>query len=95
MKVGKNGKEINSSNYEFERKITYSDGKEEEWSPGQIDATRIPFEDATLETIDYIFIENHENNSRIEIVSQVGYGLKKLEYDDIGSLKIDLTKEQR
>ena len=93
--LDENGEIINSYSSEIKRKITYSDGKEEEWNTLQIDATRIPFENATLETIDCIFIEKHENNSKIKIVSQVGHGLKRLEYSDIGSFEIDLTREKK
>ena len=91
--LSENGEEINSYKSETKRFITYADGKKEEWGSGQIDATRTSFENATLETIDYIFIENHENNSKIKIVSQEGNGIKNIEYTDIGSFEIDLTKE--
>ena len=32
-------------------------------------------------------------DSKIKIISQVGHGLKRLEYSDIGSFEIDLSKE--
>ena len=92
--LSQNGEEIDSSNYEFERKITYSDGKEEEWNAGEIEPTRISFENATLETIDYILIEKNNDDSKIKIVSQEGNGIKNIEYTNIGSFEIDLTKEQ-
>ena len=93
--LDENGKIVNTCSNEIKRKITYSDGKEEEWNPLQVDATRIPFKNATLETIDYIFIEKHEDDSKIKIISQVGHGLKRLEYSDIGSFEIDLTREKK
>ena len=92
--LSQNGEEINSSNYEFERKITYSDGKEEEWNAGEIEPTRISFENASLEVTDIILIENSIDNSSIKIVSQEGNGIKNIEYTNIGNFEIDLTKEQ-
>lgn len=92
------GNEINSYSFETKRMITYADGKEEEWGSDQIEPTRIPFKDATLEIIDYILIEN-EDNSKIKILSQERNGLingiKKVVYTDIGSFKIDLTREKK
>ena len=92
------GNEINSYSFETKRMITYADGKEEEWGSEQIEPTRIPFKDATLEIIDYILIEN-EDNSKIKILSQERNGLingiKKVVYTDIGSFEIDLTNEQK
>ena len=92
------GNEINSYSFETKRMITYADGKEEEWGSDQIEPTRIPFKDATLEIIDYILIEN-EDNSKIKILSQERNGLingiKKVVYTDIGSFEIDLTREKK
>ena len=90
-----NGEEINSFSSESQRKIIYADGKEEEWAIGQIEPTRGTFENATLEITDIILIENSPNNSNIKIVSQDGNGIKNIEYTDIGSFEIDLTKEQK
>ena len=92
------GGEINSYNFETKRMITYADGKEEEWDSGQIEPTKIPFKNGTLEIIDYILIEN-DNNSKIKVLSQERNGLingiKKVECTDIGSFEIDLTKEKK
>ena len=89
-----NGEEINSFSSESKRKITYTDGKEEEWATGQIEPTRGTFENASLEVTDIILIENSIDNSSIKIVSQEGNGIKNIEYTNIGSFEIDLTKEQ-
>ena len=89
-----NGEEINSFSSESKRKITYTDGKEEEWATGQIEPTRGTFENASLEVTDIILIENSIDNSSIKIVSQDGNGIKNIEYTNIGSFEIDLTKEQ-
>ena len=93
--LSEDGKEINSYSLEAKRIITYEDGKEEEWEAGQIEPTRFSFTNATLETMDYILIEKCNDNSKIKIVSQEGNGIKKVEYKDIGSFEIDLTKEQK
>ena len=93
--LSEDGKEINSYSLEAKRIITYEDGKEEEWEAGQIEPTRFSFTNATLETMDYILIEKRNDNSKIKIVSQEGNGIKKVEYKDIGSFEIDLTKEQK
>ena len=89
-----NGEEINSFSSESKRKITYTDGKEEEWATGQIEPTRGTFENASLEVTDIILIENSIDNSSIKIVSQDGNEIKNIEYTNIGSFEIDLTKEQ-
>ena len=93
--LSEDGEKINSYNSEAKRIITYEDGKEEEWGAGQIEPTRFSFTNATLETMDYILIEKRNDNSKIKIVSQEGNGIKKVEYKDIGSFEIDLTKEQK
>ena len=93
--LSEGGEEINSYSSEAKRIITYEDGKEEEWGAGQIEPTRFSFTNATLETMDYILIEKRNDNSKIKIVSQEGNGIKKVEYKDIGSFEIDLTKEQK
>ena len=93
--LSEDGEEINSYSLETKRIITYEDGKEEEWGAGQIEPTRFSFTNATLETMDYILIEKRNDNSKIKIVSQEGNGIKKVEYKDIGSFEIDLTKEQK
>ena len=93
--LSEDGEEINSYSLEAKRIITYEDGKEEEWGAGQIEPTRFSFTNATLETMDYILIEKRNDNSKIKIVSQEGNGIKKVEYKDIGSFEIDLTKEQK
>ena len=93
--LSEDGEEINSYSLEAKRIITYEDGKEEEWEAGQIEPTRFSFTNATLETMDYILIEKRNDNSKIKIVSQEGNGIKKVEYKDIGSFEIDLTKEQK
>ena len=61
---------------------------------GQIEPTRGTFENASLEVTDIILIENSIDNSSIKIVSQDGNGIKNIEYTNIGSFEIDLTKEQ-
>ena len=93
--LSEDGEEINSYSLEAKRIITYEDGKEEEWEAGQIEPTRFSFTNATLETMDYILIEKRNDNSKIKIVSQEGNGIKKVEYKDIGSFEIDLTKDQK
>ncbi len=93
--LSEDGEEINSYSLEAKRIITYEDGKEEEWEAGQIEPTRFSFTNATLETMDYILIEKRNDDSKIKIVSQEGNGIKNIEYTDIGSFEIDLTKEQK
>lgn len=62
-----NGNEIPSSTYEIKRQITYSDGRVEEWGVGDI-RTYLDFNDAILEIVEYIVIENKEDIKSLRIV---------------------------
>lgn len=64
------GEKLISSNYEVRRTVTYSNGKVEEWSPGDI-GTYKSFYNATMELTEYIIIEKKENVDSIKIVSTV------------------------
>lgn len=65
-----NGNEIPSINFETKRTITYSNGKKEEWSPGDI-GTYKNFSNANLETIEYLIIEQRNDVSNLKIISDV------------------------
>ena len=91
--VDENGKEINSEYFEIKWKGIYSDGIEEEWIPGNINPSRHNFKNVSLEITNYILIEKQKESSKLKIIFQEGNGIKNIEYTDIGSFEIDLTKE--
>lgn len=64
------GNELESLKYETKRTITYSNGKVEEWAPGDI-GTYKSFYNAKMELIEYIIIEKKDNVNGIKIVPTV------------------------
>ena len=65
-----NGKELGIKDYEITQKITYSNGKSEEWGIGDI-GTYKNFKDAELELTEYMIIEKKQNVDNITIVPSV------------------------
>lgn len=61
-----NGIELGMKDYQTMQKITYANGKSEEWGIGDI-GTYINFENATMELTEYIIIEKKENIEKIVI----------------------------
>lgn len=61
-----NGVSLGTYSYETKRLITYSDGREEEWNPGEIEASG-DFENAKMELIEYIIIEKGNSNIKLEL----------------------------
>lgn len=74
--------------YETKRKITYENGKSEEWEPGDI-ATSKNFKNAKLEITDYIIVEKKENNSKFKIELK-----EKLDNKPFGKFEINLENKQ-
>ena len=71
------GNELDSLKYETKRTITYSNGKVEEWSPGDI-GTFKSFYNAKMELIEYIIIEKNDNSNSIKIIPTV----RELKFND-------------
>lgn len=61
-----NDNELGIFAYETERKITYENGKSEEWDIGDV-GTSENFNNAKLERTEYIIIEKRSENSKIKI----------------------------
>lgn len=61
-----NGIELGMKDYQTMQKITYANGKSEEWGIGDI-GTYINFENATMELTEYMIIEKKENIEKIVI----------------------------
>lgn len=62
-----NGEQLSDYSFEIKRQITYSNGKTEEWSTGDI-GTYKDFENATMELTEYIIIEKKDNLDSIKIM---------------------------
>lgn len=86
-----NGNEIESCTYETERKVTYENGKVEEWATGDI-GTNIDFDNAKMELTQYIILEKKENINNLKIVPTVEKINKEntKEKIEIGEFNIDL-----
>ena len=61
-----NGEQLSDYSFEIKRQITYSNGKSEEWSTGDI-GTYKDFENATMELTEYIIIEKNEDTESLKI----------------------------
>lgn len=61
-----NGEQLSDYSFEIKRQITYSNGKTEEWSTGDI-GTYKDFENATMELTEYIIIEKNEDTESLKI----------------------------
>lgn len=92
-----NGNEIPVIDLETKRTITYSNGKKEEWSPGDI-GTYIDFSNATLEIVEYLIIEQKNDVSDLKITTSVEDFTNMNENDiipnwkDIGEFNISLSE---
>lgn len=81
-----NNTSLGTYSYETKRLITYSDGKEEEWEPGEIEASE-SFENAKMELTEYVIIEKAKENSKIKLE------LKEMDKDNVfGTLELNLNK---
>lgn len=65
-----NNNEIPSISTETKRTITYFNGRKEDWAPGDI-GTYKDFSNATLETIQYLVIEQRNDLSTLKIISNI------------------------
>lgn len=82
------GNELDSLKYETKRTITYSNGKVEEWAPGDIGAYK-NFNNAKMELIEYIIIEKNDNANAIKIVPTV----RELNFTDEGATEETIELE--
>lgn len=82
------GNELDSLKYETKRTITYSNGKVEEWAPGDI-GTYKSFYNAKMELIEYIIIEKNDNTNAIKIVPTV----RELNFTDEGTTEETIELE--
>lgn len=72
------GNKLLKYNFESKRTITYSNGKVEEWSPGDI-GTYKTFSGATMSLVEYIIIEKADDVKQINITPIVDRDKVKLE----------------
>lgn len=72
------GNELLKYSFESKRTITYSNGKVEEWSPGDIKTDKI-FSGATMSFVEYIIIEKADDVKQINITPIVDRDKVKLE----------------
>ena len=84
-----NGIELGLKDYQIMQKITYSNGKSEEWGIGEI-GTYKNFENAKMELIEYIIIEKKDGINSIGIVPSVSHPNKDGEeiYSDLEKFNI-------
>lgn len=90
------GNEIPNINFETKRKITYSNGKTEEWATGDI-GTYKNFTGAKMETINYLIIENKENINKLNIIAQSENYIRNNDgittnWEKIGEYNIEIDK---
>lgn len=84
------GEELGTFSYETKRKITYSDGKVEEWEPGDIGTSK-NFNNAKMELTEYIIVEKDEENSKIEIeAKELLNNADQKKYNTLGKFEINL-----
>ena len=91
-----NGNEIGMIDYQSLNKITYANGKSEEWDIGDI-GTYKNFKNATMELMEYFIIEKKDGCSNIkvtaqEIVDKTIDGKFIQEYKNIGNFEIPLNQ---
>ena len=84
-----NGESLGILSYETERKITYANGKEEEWAVGDI-GTFINFTNAKMDITEYLIIEKKQNNSKIKV--EIKEQSNKKPFDNF---EIDLKSEEK
>ena len=84
-----NGESLGILSYETERKITYANGKEEEWAVGDI-GTFINFTNAKMDITEYLIIEKKQNNSKIKV--EIKEQSDKKPFDNF---EIDLKSEEK
>lgn len=94
-----NGNKIGMKNYQTLNKITYVNGKSEEWDIGDI-GTYKSFKNATIELMEYFIIEKKDDCSAIKIVAQeeiienpTGENWKQ-RFKDIGNLYVELNTNE-
>ncbi len=73
--------EIPSINLETKRTITYSNGKQENWAIGDI-GTYKDFNNAKLETIEYLIIEQRDDIASLKIIPKV----EEITFNETGTL---------
>lgn len=90
-----NGKELGIKDYEITQKITYANGKSEEWGIGDI-GTYKNFKDAELELTEYMIIEKKQNVDNITIVPSVGHPKEngEEEYKELNKWDINLKENE-
>lgn len=84
-----NGESLGIFSYETKRKITYANGKEEEWEVGDI-GTSINFTNAKMDITEYLIIEKKQNNSKIKVEIKEQSNKKSFDSFEI-DLKINET----
>ena len=84
-----NGESLGILPYETERKITYANGKEEEWAVGDI-GTFINFTNAKMDITEYLIIEKKQNNSKIKV--EIKEQSDKKAFDNF---EIDLKSQEK
>ena len=84
-----NGESLGILSYETERKITYANGKEEEWAVGDI-GTFINFTNAKMDITEYLIIEKKQNNSKIKV--EIKEQSDKKAFDNF---EIDLKSQEK
>lgn len=86
-----NGKNLSAWSYETNRKITYKDGRTEEWEQGDI-GTSEKFTNAKMETEGYIIIEKDKYNSKIKIMAKDMIDrIQGKEYRECGDFSVELN----
>ena len=88
-----NGNEIGIMSYQTLNKITYANGKSEEWDIGDI-GTYKNFKNATMELMEYFIIERKDDCSNIrikaeEMIDKTIEGRFVQEYKEIGNFNIE------
>ena len=79
-----NDKKLSAITYETTRKVTYEDGKTEEWAPGDI-GTSDNFERARMEIVEYVIVRKDDDKSKLNIKLS-----EKLNRKEFGNFEIDL-----
>ena len=82
-----NDKKLSAITYETTRKVTYEDGKTEEWAPGDI-GTSDNFERARMEIVEYVIVRKDDDKSKLNIKLS-----EKLNRKEFGNFEIDLEGE--
>lgn len=84
------GNKLSAYDFEITRKITYANGKTEEWARGDI-GTYQDFKNAKMELTEYIIIEKKEEVNHLKIVSSVKQPINNQEQEiTIGEFNFSL-----